>query len=428
LAGEVGLDALKSGGNAIDAACATAMALAVTYPPAGNIGGGGFALVYIVDSQKVYYIDFRETAPALSESSKYLNAEGKVDLDKAFNGPLAAGTPGTVAGLFEMHRRFGSQPWGDLVRPARFLADTGFVVEDWLASTFAEMAEELAHFPATAAIFLPSGTPPSAGDRLIQSDLGTTLSLIEANGPDGFYQGITAGKIATYCAENGGTISFDDLAGYAPKWREPILFQFRYLDVYASGLPSSGGIVMGQILSILDKYELERYTADSPEYMHLFTEAARRAFADREEYLGDPDFVDDLSDKLLDESYIATRITSINPDQASLSSDIFPGLPKRSNESDETTHLVAADSHGNIVSLSYTINDWFGSKAVVPGCGFLLNNEMDDFAILPGSPNVYGLIGGEANKIEPGKRMLSSMTPTIILKGDQPYLAVGSPR
>ena len=427
IASETGVDILKTGGNAVDAACATAMALAVTYPQAGNIGGGGFALVYLADSQKVYYLDFRETAPAAATSDMYLTADGNVDSDRPLEGSSAAGTPGTVAGLYDLNRRFGKHLWLDIVRPARMLADTGFIIGQPLAEKLADYSEELQKFPATAKIFFPEQKSLTAGDRLMQTDLGSTLIAIETGGRDGFYLGETAQKIADYCADNGGLITMDDLAAYTPIWREPVTFDYRGLDIYCAGLPSSGGIVMGQILWSLDQFEIERYTPDAPEYIHLFAEASRRAYADRSKHLGDPAFTDNLTHGLLDPTYIASRIESINPDHATPSAEIMPGLPSGPGESDQTTHLVTADSAGNIVSLTYTINTNFGSKAVVPGCGFLLNNEMDDFSAAPGVPNTFGLIGGEANKIEGGKRMLSSMSPTIILREGKPYMAVGSP-
>lgn len=427
LAAEVGLQVLREGGNAVDAACAVAFALAVTYPMAGNIGGGGFALIYQADSQEVFSIDFRETAPAAATADLYLDSAGGVDESRIRTGPSAAGIPGTVAGLYEMHRRFGLRSWADVVRPARQLADTGFVVGESLAASLAEHAEALGRFPATAAIFLPDGTTPVSGQRLIQSDLAVTLALIEQNGVDGFYQGEVADAIEAYCLTDGGIITAADLRQYRPVWRRPAHFTFRSLDVYAAGLPSSGGIVMGQILSMLNTYELERFTPDAPEYMHLFAEAARRAFADRSEYLGDPDFTTDVTDHLLDGAYIASRIKSIDPERASSSAQILPGMPEGPHESDQTTHLAVADDDGTIVSLTYTINAMFGCRAVVPGYGFLLNNEMDDFAVRPGVPNAFGLTGGEANRIEGGKRMLSSMTPTIVLKSGRPYLALGSP-
>jgi len=426
-AADIGLQILKNGGNAVDAACATALALAVTYPQAGNIGGGGFALIYMADSQQVYFIDFRETAPAAATAAHFLDSAGRLDSDKALLGPLSAGTPGTVAGLYDMHDRFGQSNWDEIVRPARVLADTGFNMPASLVQSLTEEAADLRRYPSTEAIFFPDGKTLGPGQKLIQPDLALALNMIEQNGRDGFYLGETAEAIEKFCAENGGLITTQDLENYQPVWRQPLHFRFRQLDIYAPGLPSSGGIVMGQILKMLEPYELERYTADSPEYMHLFAEAARRAYVDRSAYLGDPDFVPDPTGQLLDDVYLASRIQSIDPDHASSSADILPGMPKGSRESDQTTHLVVSDRNGNIVTLTYTVNAWFGCKAVVPGGGFFLNNEMDDFALLAGTPNQFGLVGGEANRVEPGKRMLSSMTPTIVFKSGRPYLALGSP-
>ena len=427
IASEVGLQALKQGGNAVDAACAAALALGVTYPWAGNIGGGGFAMIYIADSQDVYFLDFRESAPQSSVSDMYLDSSGDVDDDKILFGPSASGVPGTIAGLSEMHRLYGDKKWSDLVRPARLLADTGFLIGEDLASSFAEYEQTLRRFPATEAVFFPEGRPLQPRERLIQSDLGATLAAVEVGGRDAFYRGETAQKIADYCADNGGRITMSDLENYQTRWHQPVRFKFRGLDIYCPGLPSSGGIVMGQILGILESFELEKYQAQSPEYIHLFTEAARQAYADRSEYLGDPDFTIDMTDELLDKNYITNRLKSIDADHASSSTEILPGLPRSGKESDQTTHLVVVDNWGNVVSLTYTINLSYGCKAIVPGAGFLLNNEMDDFSSSPGKPNSFGLVGGEANKIEAGKRMLSSMTPTIVIKSGRPYLALGSP-
>lgn len=427
IASEVGLDILKQGGNAIDAACATALSLAVTFPRSGNLGGGGFALVYAADSQIVSFLDFRETAPDSVDPGYYLDSAGQVVRSRAIVGPASAGTPGTVAGLYEMHRRYGRLKWGQVVHPARILAGGGFTVGEALASSLAEYKDDLSRFPSTADQFLKNGRPPQSGDLFKQNDLALTLVLIEEKGRDGFYLGETAEKIADFCQANDGFISLSDLESYQPVWRTPIKFKFAGLDVYAAPLPSSGGVVMGQILKMVDQYELARYSPRRAEYMHIFTEAARLAYADREEFLGDPAFSPDYSQSLIDDAYLTSRMKSIRTDRATPSKDVLPGIPDNINESDNTTHLVVSDGGGNIVSLSYTINLNYGSKAVVAGAGFLLNNEMDDFAIAVGQPNAFGLIGGEANKIEPGKRMLSSMTPTIILKSGNPYLALGSP-
>jgi len=427
IAAETGVDVLHGGGNAVDAACAVALVLAVTYPQAGNIGGGGFALIYMADSQQVYYIDFRETAPAKASPEHYLDASGQFESDRSLLGPLAAGVPGTVAGLYDMHQRFGQRVWSSLVKPARMLADTGFIVDSQLAASLAENADQISLFESSRDNFLPGGNPPRPGARIKQRDLAATLSRIERDGKDDFYGGETADAITAYCAESGGLIAYDDLADYRPVWREPVHITYRGLDVYAAGLPSSGGVVLGQILTMLEYFEIEKYTPEAPEFIHLFAEASRRGFADRSEYLGDPDFVADPTDHLLDSAYIRSRVNSINLDHATPSDEIVPGMPKGRGESDQTTHLVVADKDGNVVSLTYTINSWFGCKAVVPGAGFFLNNEMDDFAIVPDAANQFGLTGGEANSLVGGKRMLSSMTPTIILEKGKPYLALGSP-
>jgi gamma-glutamyltranspeptidase/glutathione hydrolase len=286
-AAEVGATVLESDGNAVDAACASALAMAVTYPQAGNIGGGGFALVYLVDSQKVFFLDFRETAPANAEARYFLDAAGNVDRDKATAGPLTAGTPGTVAGLCEMHSRFGKTAWPELVRPAHLLADSGFAISERLTQDIALHDSLLRRFPATAAVLFADGRPLEPGRLLKQPDLAKALGLIEKQGRDGFYRGELAEAVAGYCAQNGGLITTDDLEKYQPVWRDPIHVRFRELDIFMPGLPSSGGIVLGQILGMMDRFRFERYAPDSPEYIHLFTEAARRAYADRAAYLGD---------------------------------------------------------------------------------------------------------------------------------------------
>lgn len=427
IAAEIGVKTLQSGGNAMDAACATALALAVTYPEAGNIGGGGFALVYDAKSRKISFLDFRETTPAGARTELFLDSTGRVDRDRATVGPLSAGTPGTVAGLWEMHQRYGRRSWDSLVVPARQLAESGFEIGSYFADALALYADDLRRFPATEAIFFSGGAPLSAGSRLIQTDLARTLALIEEDGRNGFYLGETARKISQFCAQSGGLITESDLAEYQPIWREPIQFRFRDLDIYAPGLPSSGGVVLAEIMKMVELYAIEQFGPQSPEYMHLFIEAARRAYADREAYLGDPAFSRNFTNDLISDSYITSRGNTIDQSRASLSSEILPGLTEERRESDQTTHLITADQDGNIVSLTYTINLEFGSKAVVPEAGFFLNNEMDDFAISPGQPNAFGLAGGEPNRMAPGKRMLSSMTPTIVLRSGQPYLAVGSP-
>ncbi|MDH4035234.1 MAG: gamma-glutamyltransferase, partial [candidate division Zixibacteria bacterium] len=316
----------------------------------------------------------------------------------------------------------GSLPWEQLVTPAAKLADTGFVVDDYLAGSLAEYSAALAGFDSTARQFLPGGRTPTAGQRLSQPNLAATLYTIAAEGPDGFYKGQVADRIVATMQEHGGLIDHSDLENYLVRWRPPVKFRFDSLEVYSMPPPSSGGICMGQILSNLESYSFASWSPASPEYIHLFTEASRLAFADRSEHLGDPDFWE-VPSKLLSQQYLSHRASLIDADQATPSKQVTPGA----SESDQTTHFNVCDSSGNMVAITYTLNAPYGCKLVVEGAGFLLNNEMDDFSIKPGHPNIYGLVGGEANKIEPGKRMLSSMTPTLVMLNERPFMALGSP-
>ena len=425
IASEVGLQVLRDGGNAVDAAVAVALAMAVVHPEAGNLGGGGFALIHTAAESKVEALDFREVAPAAATDSMYLDSLGEVIPNLSTHGALACGVPGTVAGLHEMWQRYGSRPWEELVTVAAMLADTGFVVDPCLSESLDKYADGLKSFPATERQFFPNGQSPRPGDKFRQPDLARTLYGIAADGPSAFYQGEVADKIVACMTAHGGLITREDLTGYAPVWRTPLRFAFDSLDIYSMPPPSSGGICMGQILHLLEPFDFSRFTVSSPEYMHLFAEAARLAFADRSQYLGDPDF-HPVPTSLLDESYLERRRKLIDEQHAGFSQQVRPGEPP-GTESMETTHFCVCDSAGNIVSLTYTLNTAYGCKLVVEGAGFLLNNEMDDFALKPGHPNVYGLVGGEANKIEPGKRMLSSMSPTIVMKRGRPWLVLGSP-
>ena len=425
IATAVGDAVFREGGNAFDAAVAVGFALAVVHPEAGNIGGGGFALVRHGESGRISALDFRERAPEDAFETMYLDESGEVVPDLSTHGALAAAVPGTVAGLYELWSKHGSLPWKGLVQKAVDLADTGFVVDQYLAASLEENREKLSGFPETAGIFFPGGRSLRPGERLQQQDLARTLRVIAKQGPDGFYKGEVAEKIETCMLRHGGLISKRDLADYRPLWREPIHFSFDSLDIYSMPPPSSGGICVGQILKLLEPYEFSRYLPESVDYLHLFCEAARLAFADRSEHLGDPDFTP-VNTSLLDEDYLARRRELIQPDLASPSEQTGPGhLP--AEESHQTTHFSLCDGDGNMVAVTYTLNTAYGCKLTVDGAGFLLNNEMDDFSIKPGFPNVYGLVGGEANKIEPGKRMLSSMSPTLILKHDKPLMVLGSP-
>ncbi len=425
IATKVGEQIFADGGNAFDAAVATAFALAVVHPQAGNIGGGGFALLRDGSGGTVTSLDFRETAPEAATDSMYLTADGTIDEEASLVGAKAVGVPGTVAGLWQLHKRFGSMEWEALVQPARALADTGFVIDDGLAESLAEYYPLLQHDSVTAATFFPNGRPPAPGERLVQPELARTLYLIATEGADEFYTGFVANLIDSSMQRRGGLITLEDLAGYKPVWREPIRFDFDSLTIYSMPPPSSGGIVIGQILSILEPYDMSLMSQVSPEYLHLFAEASRLAFADRSRYLGDPAFVS-IPTGLLDSEYVAMRRSMIEPGEAHNSEEIGPGTPPLP-ESESTTHLSVCDNQGNMVALTYTLNSSYGAQLMVAGGGFLLNNEMNDFSVSPGVPDQFGLITGEANRIEPGKRMLSSMSPTLVLKGDEPVMALGSP-
>lgn len=420
---EIGEQIFVEGGNAIDVAVAVGFALAVSFPEAGNIGGGGFAVVRVAKADTVVALDFREMAPSAATETMYLDSTGNVIDSLSLYGAKASGVPGTVAGLYELWRFYGSLPWERLVRPAAQLAYEGVLIDAHLAASLARNDSLLRLFPETEKIFLPEGRPPQAGELLVQRDLSRTLLRIAEEGPRPFYQSDIAGKIAATMRNRGGLITREDLANYRPVWREPVHVVFDSLDIYSMPPPSSGGICVGQILELLEVYDFSGYGSTSPEYVHLFCEAARLAYADRSMHLGDPDFWE--APALLDSGYLAERRELINRDTARASLEILPGSPPR--EPEQTTHFSVCDSAGNMVSITYTLNTSFGSGLVVEGAGFLLNNEMDDFSIKPGVPNVYGLIGGEANKIEPGKRMLSSMSPTVILKQGQPHLILGTP-
>jgi gamma-glutamyltranspeptidase/glutathione hydrolase len=426
IATAAGLNVLKEGGNAFDAAVAVGFALAVCYPRAGNIGGGGFALMYSAETGQVSALDFRETAPAKASRDMYLDNDGDVIPNASLIGAKAAGVPGAVAGLYEIFKRYGSLDWYSLLVPAIRLADTGFVVDGCMEQSLAQNSDILSLFPETRAVFAGNGTTPRSGDRFVQKNLAATLERIALDSTDGFYSGETADLIVSCMEKNGGLIDCDDLQGYRVEWREPIHFIFDSLDVYSMPPPSSGGVILGQILKLIEPYDFYRYSPDSPDYIHLFAEVCRLAYADRAAQLGDPDFTRNPIDELLDPAYLESRRPVINLEAAGNSRDIGSGLPERTEESESTTHFVVADEAGNIVSLTYTINADYGSKLVVEGAGFLLNNEMDDFSIKPGVPNLYGLVGGRANEIAPGKRMLSSMSPTIVMKKGRPILALGS--
>jgi gamma-glutamyltranspeptidase/glutathione hydrolase len=419
ISSQVGADIMRAGGNAIDAAVAVAFAHAVVNPRAGNIGGGGF-LVYRAADGTAYALDFREKAPAAATHDMYLDSAGNLTSASSV-GQKAAGVPGSVAGLWVMHQRFGHLPWKDLVAPAIALAQGGHVV-DTTRAEFIAHARRLAQFPASAALFLPGGHPLAAGTLWRQPDLARTLQLIADSGANGFYRGRTADLIVAEMRRGGGIITKEDLAAYQPAWREPLRIDYRGWTVLSMPPSSSGGVTMAIMLNILEGWRTLPPTG-SAALLHLETEAMRRAFTDRNRYLGDPDVVQMPLARLLSKDYAATLRRQIDPHHATPSSAMPPIV-----EGTETTHFSIVDSSGAAVSLTTTLNDSFGDAVVVTGAGFLLNDEMDDFAAKPGAPNDYGLIQGEQNAIAPGKRMLSAMTPAIVLNpAGRLELVVGAP-
>ncbi|HUF14178.1 MAG TPA: gamma-glutamyltransferase [Longimicrobiales bacterium] len=426
IATAVGLRILREGGNAVDAAVATAFALAVTYPEAGNLGGGGFIVLRMADGTTAS-LDFREKAPLAATRDMFLDESGDVDEDQSLWSHRSSGVPGSVMGLFTAHERFGRLAWRDVVAPAIALARDGFVVNERFEEVNEGRAERLARHPGAAAILLPGGAAARAGTVWRNPDLAATLTRIAEQGPAGFYAGRTADLIVEEMRRGGGLITREDLAAYAAAWREPVVFDYRGHTVVSMPPASSGGITLGIAANILEGYDVAALGWRSPEVIHLTAEALRRAFADRNHYLGDPDFVGIPRAWLLSEEHAAAHRASIRMDRATPSMEVTPareGGP--SNEGRETTHLSVADDEGNAVALTTTVNFLFGSGIAVTGAGFFLNNEMDDFASKPGSPNAFGLVQGEANAIEPGKRMLSAMTPTIVLDASgAPMMVVG---
>ncbi|MBI1722851.1 MAG: gamma-glutamyltransferase [Gemmatimonadetes bacterium] len=420
LASRIGADVMQRGGNAIDAAVAVGFAQQVVNPRAGNIGGGGF-LIYRQAGGEVFALDYRETAPAAASRNMYLDAAGHVTAASTI-GALAAGVPGAVAGLYEMHRRFGRLPWRDLVMPAVQLAREGHEVDSARAHIVDTNATRLRRFPSTAAIFVPGGSPLRRGAMWRQPQLARTLELIADSGAAGFYRGRTADLIVAEMRRSGGIITREDLESYRALWREPIRFTYRGWTIVSMPPSSSGGVTMAEMFNMLEGWR-RLPPFGSAELLHLEVEVMRRAFTDRNRYLGDPDFVSMPLDRLLSKSYAAELRRGITPDRATPSSAMPPIVGGQ-----ETTHYSIVDVEGNAASVTTTLNDNFGDALVVSGAGFLLNNEMDDFASKPGAPNDYGLVQGEANAIAPRKRMLSAMTPSIVLdRRGRLALIVGSP-
>jgi gamma-glutamyltranspeptidase / glutathione hydrolase len=423
LASRVGADVLRKGGTAIDAAVATAFALAVTLPSAGNVGGGGFAVVSV--NGQAAALDFRETAPAAATRNMYLDAQGAVT-DRSVTGHLAAGVPGSVAGLWALHQKFGTKSWAELVNPAIALAEQGFAVDADFSSGIADEAKRLSKFPASAALFLPGGTNPADGSTWRDPDLAQVLKRIAARGRDGFYTGETATLIVAEMKKGGGIVTREDLERYEPKWREPVAFTYRGRRVVSMPPPSSGGVTLAMIGQQLEAYDLAKLGWHSAASIHVQAEAMRRAFAVRNDVLGDPDFVTLDTGRLSSKAFARELQSSISLEHATPSSQVS-GRSGGAHDGPHTTHFSVVDEAGNAVALTTTINSGFGSAATVSGGGFLLNNEMDDFAAKPGSPNQYGLVQGDANAIAPGKRMLSAMTPTIVFGRDgKPAIVTGA--
>jgi len=416
LASRIGVDVMRAGGNAVDAAVAVHFALAVVNPEAGNIGGGGFMVTRMADGTSAA-LDFREKAPLAATRDMYLDEEGNLT-DKSVIGHLAAGVPGSVAGMWEAHQRFGSIDWEDLVSPAVELANGFEVKERFLGSLSSTMVESLSDFPASAAQFLPrDGQPPLVGDTLRQPHLATTLGRIRDGGPDGFYKGETADLIVAEMDRGGGIITLQDLTEYTAEWREPISFTYRGHTVISMPPSSSGGATMAEMANILEGYDLGSMDWHGPRMLHLYAEAWKRSYADRNHYLADPDFVDMPIDRMTSEAYARIRASTISETSATPSIEIGPGMEGPA-EGENTTHYSIVDGAGNAVAVTTTINSWYGSKVTVTGAGFVLNNEMDDFAAKPGTANQFGLVQGENNAVAPGKRMLSAMTPTVVVNPD----------
>ncbi|HEX4751170.1 MAG TPA: gamma-glutamyltransferase [Bryobacteraceae bacterium] len=428
-AADVGLSVLKNGGNAIDAAIAVGLALAVTHPVAGNIGGGGFMLVRMADG-KTAFLDFRESAPGKASRDMYIGPDGNPTRDSIV-GWRSSGVPGSVAGFDLARKKFGTKKWSDLLAPAVKLARDGFEVTGPFAGTL--HSKNLQLDPESKRIFTRNGDFYKPGDKLVQPDLAATLQRIADNGAQEFYQGETARKIAEAMAAHGGLITLDDLAKYKVAERTPLTGEYKGFHIVTAPPPSAGGVGLLQILGMLTGTGYDSDGPNSPKAVHYEAEAMRRFYADRSEYLGDPDFYNVPVRSLLEPKYLAWRRGTIDPTRATPSDIVAPGLPKAVTariswyESAETTHYNVVDSKGNAVAVTYTLNNSWGNGITVPGLGFLLNDEMDDFAAKPGAPNMFGMLGADANAIEPGKRPLSSMTPTIITKDNKLAMVVGAP-
>ncbi|MEG3766669.1 gamma-glutamyltransferase [Alteromonas sp. 14N.309.X.WAT.G.H12] len=422
-AADAAMAVLNDGGNAVDAAITAQFVLAVTLPEAGNIGGGGFMTIY--NNKEAAFLDYREMAPAAAHRDMYLDENGDVKPHESLFGAKASGIPGSVAGMWQAHQRFGKLPWARLVQPAVDLAKDGFKVPPKLAAKVDRYIKRMEKEGITSNFTQYFGAAREAGVVFTQPELAASMIRIRDQGEKGFYEGETAKAIAAFMAQNGGLVTEEDLQSYEAKWRAPIVYPWQDYKLITAPPPSSGGVAVAQWISmlnvVLETHKLPAH--NSAEYIHLMSEIGKRVFADRAEYLGDPDYVEVPVDALLDSDYIARRAAEVNPDEISVTEDVKPGL----YESTDTTHFSIMDKWGNAVANTTTINLSFGSGVVAEGAGFLLNDEMDDFSAKAGVPNFFGAIGGKANEIQPGKRMLSSMTPTIVLQGDKVKLVTGSP-
>ena len=424
LATQVGVDVLKRGGNAVDAAVAVGYALAVVYPAAGNLGGGGFMTIQLADGRKTF-LDFRETAPKAATANMYLDKDGNVIKGISTKGHLAVGVPGSVSGMEYAREKYGTMKRADLLAPAIQLAEQGFALDQGDIDLLRTATKDFGEDPASAGIFLNNGKPFEVGEKLVQSELAKTLREISSKGTDGFYKGWVGSAIVASSQAGKGLITQDDLDSYKTRELAPVECDYRGYHVISAPPPSSGGVIICEILNVLEGYPLKELGYHSAQAVHVQIEAMRHAYVDRNSYLGDPDFVKNPLDRLLDKNY-ATKIRAvINPNKAAISKDIKPGVAP--HEGSNTTHYSIADKDGNAVSVTYTLNDWFGAKVTAAKTGVLLNDEMDDFTAKVGVPNLYGLVQGEANAIAPGKRPLSSMSPTIVTKDGKTVMVVGTP-
>ena len=421
-ASDIGIEIMKKGGNAFDAMIGVQLALSVSHPTAGNIAGGGF-MVYKLKDGTDGTLDFRETAPAGSSEKMYQNEDGDVIPGLSSIGGLAVGVPGTISAIFEIHKKFGSLPIEELFKPSIDLANNGYIVTKYLEAELDEKRDDFIKINGSSSLY---SKQYKSGDTIVNKMYANTLREIMNKGADGFYKGPVAQDMISTISESGGIMTMEDLSEYKSVWRDPVRFKYKGYDIISMSFPSSGGVILGQMMKAIENFDLSEIEHNSPEYVQLLTEIERRAFADRSDLMGDPDFMKLPVYEFMDKKYVENRMKDFSWDQATPSSKIKPG-EVIFNESNETTHFSIIDKEGNAVSVTTTLNNSFGSKVFVENSGFFLNNEMDDFSSKPGYPNFFGVVGSEANSIQPKKRMLSAMTPTIVLKNNKPHLILGSP-